>query len=91
MSRAAARRPVMHLVRINVAAKAPVEAAPTCAPAPKKWPRLAAPVDPIETWQRMRAMSAIGGLDFQDGTRKPPLLSAAEARDVLAWYAPRFT
>lgn len=64
--------------------------APEPAPAPEPtWGPLAEPVDPLDTWHRMRAQSALTGMAYRDGSRSPDTLTLGQARDVLAWYRPR--
>lgn len=64
--------------------------APAPAPVrkPGAWGPLAAPVDPGETTQRMRAQSALCGLRFRDGSTNPDTFTCDQAQDVLRWYRP---
>jgi hypothetical protein len=49
------------------------------------WPNnLSAPVDPMETHDRMRAQSILSGPIIG----QCPPLTLEQARDVLRWYAP---
>lgn len=54
-------------------------------------PALSPPVDVTETLLRMRAQSALCGLQYADGSRNPGVLTIEQASDVMAWYAPRLT
>lgn len=57
---------------------------------PARWPaRLAAPVDPLDTHQRMRATSLLAGMEFRDGSRHPDTLTLSQAHDVLRWATAR--
>lgn len=55
--------------------------------ADKPWPaELAAPVDPAETQLCMRAQSALSGADLGQVHD----LTVNQARDVIAWYDPKY-
>ncbi len=77
--------------RLRVVGPAAPEAAQWQPPPSRLRPPLSPPVDATETLLRMRAQSALCGLQYADGSRNPGVLSLAQAHDVLAWYAPRFT
>lgn len=51
-----------------------------------RWGQLSAPVDPADTLICMRAQSALSGPELG----QCPPLTVEQARDVLAWYAPRW-
>lgn len=48
------------------------------------WGQLSEPIKPGDTLVKMRAMSVLHGIECRDGDRFP-LLTPAEARDVIAW------
>lgn len=43
------------------------------------------PVDPMETWARMRAQSLLAGDRYRDGSTNPGVLTIEQAGDVLRW------
>lgn len=43
------------------------------------------PIDPMETWARMRAQSVLAGMSYADKTTNPGVLTFDQARDVLRW------
>ena len=51
-----------------------------------RWTPLSAPVDPADTLLCMRAQSALSGPELG----QCPPLTVEQARDVMAWYAPRW-
>jgi len=82
-----------HLRVVPVTQLPPPATASEATPAPKRggpWPKLSAPVFPMDTWHRMRAQSALCGLRFRDGSTAAPVLTLEQARDVLAWYRPTY-
>lgn len=85
MSRANRNR--LRLVRTPVAAPEPT-APPATARKPALWPKRSAPVFPGQTHVRMRAQSALCGLQFRDGSTVAPVLTYEQACDVVAWYRP---
>jgi hypothetical protein len=86
------RSRLLRIVRPVAALPAPVEprdATPASAARAGRWSRLAAPVFPADTHAMAQALSALAGMDFQDGSRAPGALTVAQARDVAAWYRTR--
>lgn len=43
------------------------------------------PIDPMETWARMRAQSVLAGIPYLDKTTNPGVLTLDQAGDVLRW------
>jgi hypothetical protein len=83
------RSRLLRIVRPVATLPVPVEprdAAPATAPRAGRWSHLAAPVFPADTHAMAQALSALVGMDFQDGSRTPGALTVSQARDVAAWY-----
>lgn len=41
---------------------------------------------PLDNVTRMRAQSALAGLQYRDGSTNPDTLTLAQAHDVMRWY-----
>lgn len=67
----------------------PIVPAPEPVRKPGTWPKLTAPIFPDTTHARMVARSFLTGMEFQDGSSKPPELTDSQARDIATWLFPR--